>query len=194
MVGLSSGAYTVAGGLRAVIYTDVMQVKRERLLLRPMLSPLRRLLLAFLLRFPLVAPYCLPSYTLPPLLQFFVLLGGILIILAVATNRAGGIRTTVDVARAGGRLTFFEPSVDLTDDYRCVLLLLLLVVLLLVLPLLLLLLLLLLLPLLLLILTFSTWNLLIGGIPYNLVQLATDQISVQRYLSARSIETARNGL
>ena len=34
----------------------------------------------------------------------------------------------------------------------------------------------------------------IGGIPFNLVQLATDQISVQRYLSAKSIRSARNGL
>lgn len=113
VTGLASGLYTVEGGLRAVIYTDVM--------------------------------------------QFFVLLGGVIIILVVATTQVGGVGEVVRVAREGDRLTFFEPRVDLSDDY-------------------------------------STWNLMLGGIPYNLVQLATDQISVQRYLSAKSIEAARSAL
>lgn len=113
VTGVASGLYTAAGGLRAVIYTDVM--------------------------------------------QFFVLLGGVVIVLVVATAQVGGVGEVVRVAREGGRLTFFEPRVDLSDDY-------------------------------------STWNLMLGGIPYNLVQLATDQISVQRYLSAKSIESARRSL
>lgn len=113
VTGVASGLYTVEGGLRAVIYTDIM--------------------------------------------QFFVLLGGVIIVLIVATIRVGGVSEVVRVAREGGRLEFFEPRVDLSDDY-------------------------------------STWNLMLGGIPYNLVQLATDQISVQRYLSAKSIESARSAL
>ena len=134
--GVASGVYTVAGGLRAVIYTDVM--------------------------------------------QFFVLVAGVCIVLFVATLQVGSVSEVVRLAREGDRLTLFKPNVDLSDDY-------------------------------------STWNLMLGkivilsrfvavrlanpksitisgGVPFNLVQLATDQISVQRYLSAKSIRSARNGL
>ena len=71
--GVASGVYTVAGGLRAVIYTDVM--------------------------------------------QFFVLVAGVLIVLFVATLQVGSVSEVVRLAREGDRLTLFKPSVDLSDDY-----------------------------------------------------------------------------
>jgi sodium-coupled monocarboxylate transporter 8/12 len=40
----------------------------------------------------------------------------------------------------------------------------------------------------------NCWNCIIGGIGYNLVQLATDQISIQRYISAKSLNEAQNAL
>ena len=40
----------------------------------------------------------------------------------------------------------------------------------------------------------TLWGLIIGGAFTNLVQLATDQVSVQRYLTATSIEAARKSL
>jgi len=40
----------------------------------------------------------------------------------------------------------------------------------------------------------TLWGLLIGGVFYNLIQMATDQVSVQRYLTATSLKTAQRSL
>jgi sodium-coupled monocarboxylate transporter 8/12 len=40
----------------------------------------------------------------------------------------------------------------------------------------------------------NCWNCILGGVGYNLVQLATDQISIQRYISASSLKEAQNAL
>jgi sodium-coupled monocarboxylate transporter 8/12 len=40
----------------------------------------------------------------------------------------------------------------------------------------------------------TLWGLLLGGAGINLVQLATDQVSVQKYLTARSLEEAQRAL
>ncbi len=111
--GLLTTIYTTFGGMRAVIWTDVMQL--------------------------------------------VVLAGGQLVIMLVALGRVpGGIDRVIEIGRQGGRLDLSlsaDPTVRLT-----------------------------------------LWGLLIGATFMHLVQMATDQVSVQRYLSARSLEVARRGL
>lgn len=44
-------------------------------------------------------------------------------------------------------------------------------------------------------LTVSTWaSIILGGAVLNLVQMATDQVAVQRYMTARDVKTAQRGL
>lgn len=105
--------YTVFGGMKAVIWTDV--------------------------------------------LQFFVLLGGQLLIVGLAASMIpGGFAGIWDTAVADGR---FNVSFSLDPQERV---------------------------------TF--WGLIIGGAFLSLVQMATDQVSVQRYLTAGSLKDARRSL
>ncbi len=105
--------YTAFGGMRAVIWTDVMQL--------------------------------------------VVLFGGQLAIVLVAVGRVpGGWGKVVELADQGGRLDLSfspDPTVRLT-----------------------------------------LWGLIIGAAFMHLVQMATDQVSVQRYLSASSLRVAQRGL
>lgn len=111
--GVLTTLYTTFGGMRAVIWTDVMQL--------------------------------------------VVLFGGQLAIAIIATARVpGGIAKVIALGHEGGRfdLSFSpDPTVRLT-----------------------------------------LWGLIIGAAFMTLVQMATDQVSVQRYLSARSMAVARRGL
>ncbi len=111
--GILTTLYTTFGGMRAVIWTDVMQL--------------------------------------------VVLFGGQLAIALIAISRVpGGLGQVIELGQAGGRLDLslsFDPTVRLT-----------------------------------------LWGLLIGAAFMHLVQMATDQVSVQRYLSARSMAVARRGL
>lgn len=111
--GVLTTFYTTLGGMRAVIWTDVMQL--------------------------------------------VVLFGGQVIIALTALARVpGGISQVVELASAGGRwnLSFsLDPTVRLT-----------------------------------------VWGLVIGGAFMHLVQMATDQVSVQRYLTAKSLKEAQRGL
>ncbi len=105
--------YTVFGGMKAVIWTDV--------------------------------------------LQFFVLLGGQLLIVGLAASMIpGGLAGVWDTAVADGR---FNVSFSFDPRERV---------------------------------TF--WGLIIGGAFLSLVQMATDQVSVQRYLTAGSLRDARRSL
>jgi len=105
--------YTAFGGMRAVIWTDVMQL--------------------------------------------VVLFGGQLAIVMIAVTRVpGGWNQVIELGQQGGRLDLslsLDPTVRLT-----------------------------------------LWGLLIGAAFMHLVQMATDQVSVQRYLSASSLKTAQRGL
>jgi SSS family transporter len=105
--------YTTFGGMRAVIWTDVMQL--------------------------------------------VVLFGGQLAIAVVGLTRVpGGMSGVIELGKQGGRLNLSlspDPTVRLT-----------------------------------------LWGLLIGAAFMHLVQMATDQVSVQRYLSASSLKVARRGL
>jgi sodium-coupled monocarboxylate transporter 8/12 len=111
--GILTTLYTTFGGMRAVIWTDVMQL--------------------------------------------VVLFGGQLVILIVAISRLpGGMGQVIELGRQGGRLDLSlspDPTVRLT-----------------------------------------LWGLLVGAAFMHLVQMATDQVSVQRYLSARSLKEAQRGL
>lgn len=111
--GLLTTFYTTIGGMRAVIWTDVMQL--------------------------------------------IVLFGGQVIIAVVGIMRMpGGIDQVIELGTEGGRLDLswsLDPTVRLT-----------------------------------------IWGMLIGGTFMNLVQMATDQVSVQRYLTAKSLAEARRGL
>ena len=111
--GVLTTIYTTFGGMRAVIWTDVMQL--------------------------------------------VVLVGGQVAIILVAITRVpGGLSQVVEVGRQGGRLDVslsFDPTVRVT-----------------------------------------LWGLLIGAAFMHLVQMATDQVSVQRYLSASSLKAAQRGL
>jgi len=113
ITGVLTTLYTTFGGMRAVIWTDVMQL--------------------------------------------IVLFGGQLAIAIVAISRMpGGVEQVVELGKAGGRLDLslsFDPTVRVT-----------------------------------------LWGLLIGATFMSLVQMATDQVSVQRYLSAKSMKEARRGL
>jgi len=111
--GVVTTIYTTLGGMRAVIWTDVMQL--------------------------------------------VVLIGGQLTIALVAIARIpGGFARVVEIGHQGGRLDLsfsFDPTVRVTF-----------------------------------------WGLVVGAAAMQLVQMATEQISVQRYLSASSMQAARRGL
>src|SRR4051812_15155125 len=111
--GLISTLYTMKGGMKAVIWTDVMQLG--------------------------------------------VLFGGQLLIVLVAAGKIdGGFAAVWETARTGGRLDLnfsFDPHARMT-----------------------------------------VWAALIGGTFLNLVQMATDQVSVQRYLTAASLRDAQRAL
>jgi sodium-coupled monocarboxylate transporter 8/12 len=111
--GVITTFYTTLGGMRAVIWTDVMQL--------------------------------------------VVLLGGQIAVAWTALARVpGGMRQVVELAGAGGKLDLslsLDPTVRLT-----------------------------------------LWGLVIGAAFMNLVQMATDQVSVQRYLTAKSLKEAQRGL
>ena len=111
--GILTTLYTTFGGMRAVIWTDVMQL--------------------------------------------IVLVGGqVAIVLVAVTRIPGGWTEVIQVGQEGGRLELSfspDPTVRLT-----------------------------------------LWGLIIGAAFMQLVQMATDQVSVQRYLSARSLKEAQRGL
>lgn len=111
--GLLTTIYTTFGGMRAVIWTDVMQL--------------------------------------------VVLFGGQLAITLVALSRLpGGVDQVIELGKQSGRLDLSfspDPTVRLT-----------------------------------------LWGLIIGAAFMHLVQMATDQVSVQRYLSASSMKVAQRGL
>lgn len=111
--GLLTTVYTTLGGMKAVIWTDVM--------------------------------------------QFIVLFGGQLAIILVAVSYVpGGAQGVYEIGQAGGK---YALSFSLDPTIRV---------------------------------TF--WALIIGGAFANLVQMATDQVSVQRYLTATDIKTAQRSL
>lgn len=111
--GIISTIYTMKGGMKAVIWTDVMQLA--------------------------------------------VLFGGQLVIMFVAAGKVnGGFVGAWETALAGGRLDF---SFSLDPHVR-----------------------------------ITVWSALIGGTFLNLVQMATDQVSVQRYLTAGSLKEAQQSL
>ncbi len=112
--GLATLLYTTLGGMKAVIYTDVM--------------------------------------------QFSVLIFGIVVILYVALGKIpGGMAGAWNIAEAGGRTVFF--NFDPSPFTR-----------------------------------MSVWGAFIGGIFINLVGLVTDQVSVQRYLTASSLKEGQRAL
>ncbi len=114
LIGGLTTLYTALGGMKAVIWTDVM--------------------------------------------QFFVLLGGMVLVGWVAMTRIpGGVVGTFDIAYGAGKLNFANFDFSLTARV-----------------------------------TF--WGALIGGVFSSLVQMATDQISVQRYLTAKSLPEAKKSL
>ncbi|MCD6362079.1 MAG: sodium:solute symporter [Armatimonadetes bacterium] len=113
-IGLLTTIYTTLGGMKAVIWTDVM--------------------------------------------QFFILFGGQIAIAWVAISRVpGGWHGTFDIALSAGKLNFANFDWSLTARV-----------------------------------TF--WGALIGGLFNALVQMGTDQISVQRYLTAKSLAEAKKSL
>lgn len=111
--GIVTTVYTTFGGMRAVIWTDIMQL--------------------------------------------IVLFGGQIIIMLVAVTQVpGGIGRVIELGQQGGRLNLslsLDPTVRLT-----------------------------------------LWGLILGAAFMHLVQMATDQVSVQRYLTARNLATAKRGL
>jgi sodium-coupled monocarboxylate transporter 8/12 len=111
--GILTTIYTTFGGMRAVIWTDVMQL--------------------------------------------VVLFGGQLAIAIIATSRVpGGLSRVIELGHEGGR---FDLSLSPDPTVR-----------------------------------LTLWGLIIGAAFMHLVQMATDQVSVQRYLSATSLRVARRGL
>lgn len=91
-------------------------------------------------------------------LQFVVLCGGILLILAFAIAEVpGGPGAAWELAARAGRTRFLNFSLDPTER-----------------------------------ITF--WGALIGGTCHNLVQMVTDQISVQRYLTSKSLKECQRAL
>jgi len=90
-------------------------------------------------------------------LQFVVLFGGLIVILAVALVQVpGGMTGAFEIGRAAGKL---DVSFSLDPSIR---------------------------------ITFA--GLLVGSMFTNLVQLATDQVAVQRYLTASSLREAKRAL
>jgi sodium-coupled monocarboxylate transporter 8/12 len=90
-------------------------------------------------------------------MQFFVLIGGQIVILVIAVSHIpGGMEGVYEMGRDHGKLDIdfsFSPTVRVTF-----------------------------------------WGALIGGAFMNLVQMATDQVSVQRYLTASSLKEAQRSL
>lgn len=114
VIGLLTTLYTTLGGMKAVIWTDVM--------------------------------------------QFFVLFGGQLVIAWIATSRIpGGWAGAWNIAAANGKLHWANFDWSLTAR-----------------------------------MTF--WGAFLGSLFHNLVQMGTDQISVQRYLTAKSRAEATKSL
>ncbi|CAN5450828.1 hypothetical protein BH09VER1_BH09VER1_35980 [soil metagenome] len=112
--GACTTLYTAVGGMRAVIYTDVM--------------------------------------------QFCVLLTGIVLIFVVAVHQTpGGLEAAWRIAQEGGRTTMMDWSLSPTAR-------------------------------------LTVWGAFFGGAALNLVQLVTDQISVQRYLTATSLKESQRAL
>jgi SSS family transporter len=90
-------------------------------------------------------------------MQFFVLLGGQMLIFIVAiAHTPGGLSGVLDIGRQAGKL---DLSFSLDPKVR-----------------------------------ITLWGLLFGGAVSSLVQMATDQVSVQRYMTATSIKEARRAL
>jgi sodium-coupled monocarboxylate transporter 8/12 len=90
--------------------------------------------------------------------QFLVLCGGVLLIIAAAAcGVPGGLPEALRLAAADGKTNF----VRLDPDPRV---------------------------------RLTVWGCLAGGLANNLVQMVTDQIAVQRYLTARSLAEARRAL
>jgi len=90
-------------------------------------------------------------------MQFFVLLGGqVLIFIVAIAHTPGGLSGVIDIGRQAGKL---DLSLSLDPKIR-----------------------------------ITLWGLLLGGAVINLVQIATDQVSVQRYMTATSIKEARRAL
>jgi len=114
IIGACTTAYTTVGGMKAVIYTDVM--------------------------------------------QFCVLVAGICAVFVVAVHQIpGGLGAAWQIAEAGGRTKFIDLSFSLETR-------------------------------------MTLWGAFLGGIALNLVQLVTDQVSVQRYLTATSLREAQRAL
>lgn len=91
-------------------------------------------------------------------LQFFVLCGGIVLVLAWAVAAVpGGWPAVWDVAAAGGKTRFVHLELDPT-------------------------------------VRMTIWNAVLGGVSINLIQMVTDQISVQRYLTAPSLRDSQRAL
>ena len=105
-VGVVATLYTVAGGMRAVIWTDVC--------------------------------------------QFFVLFTGSIFVVWLLGLSTGGPKEVWTIAEQGGRANLFEWSLNPT-------------------------------------IRVTTWGALIGGVIGHLGQYGADQVSVQRYLAARSL-------
>lgn len=114
VIGILTTIYTTLGGMKAVIWTDVM--------------------------------------------QFFVLfLGQVAVAWVAMRGVPGGVLGTFRIANEAGKLWYLNLDWDLT-------------------------------------VRVTFWGALIGGLFNNLVQMGTDQISVQRYLTARSLSEARKSL
>jgi SSS family transporter len=91
-------------------------------------------------------------------IQFIVLCGGIVVIIAYAAmGVSGNVVGVWSLAAADGKTQWLNTSLD--PRVRA-----------------------------------TVWGALIGGVCNNLVQLVTDQISVQRYLTARSLDEAKRAL
>lgn len=90
-------------------------------------------------------------------LQFVVLMGGLIAVVVVAVwNIPGGISGVLTKAAEGGRL-HFDFSWNLTTRV-------------------------------------TVWGILIGGTIHNLVLLATDQVSIQRYMTSKNLKSARKAM
>ena len=106
LVGVVATLYTVVGGMKAVIWTDVA--------------------------------------------QFFVLSGGSLLALWVVSSHVGSISEIWTVAEQGGKTKLFDWSLDPT-------------------------------------IRVTTWGAVLGALVANLGMFGADQVSVQRYLAAKSL-------
>ena len=91
-------------------------------------------------------------------LQFLVLCGGIVVVVAFAIAAVpGGLQVIWQLAAADGKTGFWHAELDPTAR-------------------------------------ITIWSGLLGGASHNLVQMVTDQISVQRYLTAASLKDSQRAL